>query len=149
MRKDTKEPLRTSRVGTTRRRAMVTSTNPTSRPLFFFFFNDPPPTEISPLPLHDALPISDDAVNALEEQNVEVAAGSVGQPPIQAGQQLKISVRAVGRLTEPAQFDDIILKTNKDGTIVRLKDVGHAELGAEDYGSDLEYNGHESVGIGI
>ena len=92
---------------------------------------------------------ADDAVNALEEQNVEVAAGSVGQPPIQAGQQFQISVRAVGRLTEPAQFDDIILKTNKDGTIVRLKDVGHAELGAEDYGSDLEYNGHESVGIGI
>src|SRR5947209_3231325 len=92
---------------------------------------------------------ADDAVNALEEQNVEVAAGSVGQPPIQAGQQFQISVRAVGRLTEPAQFDDIIVKTNKDGTIVRLKDVGHAELGAEDYGSDLEYNGHESVGIGI
>jgi HAE1 family hydrophobic/amphiphilic exporter-1 len=92
---------------------------------------------------------ADDAVNALQEQNVEVAAGSVGQPPIRAGQQFQISVRAVGRLTEPAQFDDIILKTNKDGTIVRLKDVGHAELGAEDYGSDLQFNGHESVGIGI
>jgi HAE1 family hydrophobic/amphiphilic exporter-1 len=92
---------------------------------------------------------ADDAVNALQEQNVEVAAGSVGQPPIRPGQQFQISVRAVGRLTEPAQFDDIILKTNKDGTIVRLKDVGHAELGAEDYGSDLQFNGHESVGIGI
>src|SRR5438309_157990 len=92
---------------------------------------------------------ADDAVGALQEQNAEVAAGAVGQPPIRPGQQFEISVRAVGRLTEPAQFDDIILKTNKEGTIVRLKDVGRAELGAEDYGSDLEFNGHESVGIGI
>lgn len=92
---------------------------------------------------------ADDAVSALQEQNVEVAAGAVGQPPIRPGQQFQISVRAVGRLTEPAQFDGIILKTNKDGTIVRLKDVGHAELGAEDYGSDLQFNGLDSVGIGI
>ena len=90
-----------------------------------------------------------DAVTALQEQNVEVAAGQVGQPPIQAGQQFQISVRAVGRLTEPAQFDNIILKTNNDGTLVRLKDVGHSELGAEDYGSDLEFDGRESVGVGI
>jgi HAE1 family hydrophobic/amphiphilic exporter-1 len=90
-----------------------------------------------------------DAVTALQEQNVEVAAGQVGQPPIQAGQQFQISVRAIGRLTEPAQFDNIILKTNNDGTLVRLKDVGHSELGAEDYGSDLEFDGRESVGLGI
>jgi HAE1 family hydrophobic/amphiphilic exporter-1 len=90
-----------------------------------------------------------DAVTALQEQNVEVAAGQVGQPPIQAGQQFQISVRAIGRLTEPAQFDNIILKTNSDGTLVRLKDVGHSELGAEDYSSDLEFNGRESVGIGL
>ncbi len=90
-----------------------------------------------------------DAVNALQEQNVEVAAGQVGQPPIKAGQQFQISVRAIGRLSEPAQFDNIILKTNADGTLVRLKDVGRAELGAEDYGTDLIYNGRDSVGIGI
>jgi HAE1 family hydrophobic/amphiphilic exporter-1 len=90
-----------------------------------------------------------DAVNALQEQNVEVAAGQVGQPPIRTGQQFQISVRAIGRLSEPTQFDDIILKTNADGTLVRLKDVGRAELGAEDYSSDLVYNGHDSVGIAI
>jgi len=90
-----------------------------------------------------------DVVNALQEQNVEVAAGQVGQPPIKPGQQFQISVRAIGRLSEPTQFDNIILKTNADGTLVRLKDVGHAELGAEDYGSDLIYNRHESVGVGI
>jgi hydrophobic/amphiphilic exporter-1 (mainly G- bacteria), HAE1 family len=90
-----------------------------------------------------------DAVNALQEQNVEVAAGQVGQPPIQAGQQFQISVRAIGRLSDPAQFDNIILKTNADGTLVRLKDVGRAELGAEDYSSDVMYKGHNAVGLAI
>ena len=90
-----------------------------------------------------------DVVNALSEQNVEVAAGQVGQQPAITGQQYQVSVRAIGRLSEPAQFDDIILKTNNDGTLVRLKDVGHAELGAEDYSSDLQYNGQDAVGLGV
>ncbi len=90
-----------------------------------------------------------DAVNALQEQNVEVAAGAVGQPPIKSGQAFQISVRAIGRLSEASQFENIILKTNADGTLVRLKDVGRAELGAEDYSSDLYYNGQESVGLGV
>ena len=90
-----------------------------------------------------------DVVNALEEQNVEVAAGQVGQPPVKVGQQFQISVRAIGRLSEPSQFDEIILKTNVDGTLVRLRDVGRAELGAEDYGTDLMYNGHEAVGVAV
>jgi len=90
-----------------------------------------------------------DVVNALSEQNVEVAAGQVGQQPAVAGQQYQVSVRAVGRLSEPAQFDNIILKTNADGTLVRLKDVGHAELGAETYANDLQFNGQDAVGMGV
>src|SRR5438270_6452999 len=90
-----------------------------------------------------------DVVNALSEQNVEVAAGQVGQPPVQAGQAFQISVRAVGRLSEPVQFDNIILKTNADGTLVRLKDVGRAELGAENYSSDLQFNGQDAVGVAV
>jgi HAE1 family hydrophobic/amphiphilic exporter-1 len=92
---------------------------------------------------------ADDVVNALQEQNVEVAAGQVGSQPSMPGQNFQISVRAVGRLSEPAQFDDIILKSNADGTLVRLKDVGHAELGAEDYSNDLDYNGREAIGIAV
>ena len=80
-----------------------------------------------------------DVVSALSEQNVEVAAGQVGQQPAVPGQQYQVSVRAVGRLSEPVQFDNIILKTNADGTLVRLKDVGHAELGAESYAADLQF----------
>ena len=90
-----------------------------------------------------------DVVNALSEQNVEVAAGQVGQPPAVPGQQYQVSVRAVGRLSEPAQFENIILKTNNDGTLVRLKDVGRAELGAEDYSTDLQFNGQEAVGMAV
>jgi HAE1 family hydrophobic/amphiphilic exporter-1 len=90
-----------------------------------------------------------DVISALQEQNVEVAAGQVGAPPIANGQAFQISVRAVGRLSEAAQFDNIIVKTNADGTLVRLRDVGRAELGAESYGSDLVYNGHDAVGIGV
>jgi HAE1 family hydrophobic/amphiphilic exporter-1 len=92
---------------------------------------------------------ADDVVSALQEQNVEVAAGQVGSQPSIPGQQFQISVRAVGRLSEATQFDNIILKSNADGTLVRLRDVGHAELGAEDYSSTLDYNGHDAVGIGV
>jgi hydrophobic/amphiphilic exporter-1 (mainly G- bacteria), HAE1 family len=56
-----------------------------------------------------------DAVGALQEQNVEIAAGSVGQPPTIAGQQYQISVRAMGRLIKPEEFDNIILKTRTGG----------------------------------
>lgn len=86
---------------------------------------------------------------ALQEQNVQVAAGQVGQPPARSGQAYQISVRAVGRLSEPKEFDNIILKTGTDGTLVRLKDVGRAELGAEDYGTLVRFNGHDSMGIAI
>src|SRR6266853_5869502 len=92
---------------------------------------------------------ADDVVSALAEQNVEVAAGQVGSQPAMPGQNFQISVRAVGRLSENTQFDNIILKSNADGTLVRLKDVGHAELGAEDYGTDLDYNGRDAVGLAV
>jgi len=90
-----------------------------------------------------------DVVNALGEQNVEVAAGQVGQQPAIPGQDYQVSVRAVGRLSEAGQFDNIILKTNADGTLVRLKDVGRSELGAEGYASDLQFNGQDAVGIAV
>src|SRR5713226_4795039 len=67
---------------------------------------------------------ADEVVQALREQNVQVAAGQVGQAPARAGQQFQISVRAVGRLIEASEFDDIILKRSAGGTLVRLKDVG-------------------------
>ena len=90
-----------------------------------------------------------DVVSALREQNVQVAAGQVGQQPAMPGQDYQISVRAVGRLTEPKEFANIIVKSSTNGTLVKLGDVGRAELGAENYASNLEFNGHEAVGLGI
>jgi HAE1 family hydrophobic/amphiphilic exporter-1 len=90
-----------------------------------------------------------DITAALREQNVQVAAGAVGQPPVAAGQLYQISVRAAGRLTEPEQFERIIVKTGADGSLTRLGDVGRAEIGAEAYTSDLRFNGVEAVGFGV
>jgi HAE1 family hydrophobic/amphiphilic exporter-1 len=90
-----------------------------------------------------------DVVNALREQNVQVAAGSIGQAPAPAGQMYQLSVRAVGRLREPAEFENIILKSGTGGSLVRLKDVGRAELGAETYGAQLRFQGMEAVGFGV
>ncbi len=90
-----------------------------------------------------------DVINALRDQNVLVAAGQVGQAPAVPGQQYQITVRAQGRLTDPESFGRIILKTGADGTLVQLKDVGRAELGAESYNSVLRFNGYEGVGIGV
>ncbi len=88
-------------------------------------------------------------LSALQEQNVQVAAGQIGQPPSEEGRSFQISVRAVGRLSEASEFDKIILKTGTDGTLVRLRDVGHAELGAENYGTLLRFNGHDAVGLAV
>lgn len=90
-----------------------------------------------------------DVVTALAQQNVQIAAGQVGQEPAAKDQMFQISVRAVGRLTEAAQFENIILKPGGNGALVRLKDVGRAELGAEDYSSVLRYNGYDAIGIGV
>ena len=90
-----------------------------------------------------------DVVGALREQNVQIAAGSIGQAPAPSGQMYQLSVRAVGRLREPAEFDDIIVKSAPGGALVRLKDVGRAELGAETYSSQLRFQGIEAVGFGV
>jgi HAE1 family hydrophobic/amphiphilic exporter-1 len=90
-----------------------------------------------------------DVVNALRAQNVQVAAGSLGQPPAPTGQMYQLSVRAIGRLTEPAEFDNIIVKTGDNAALVRLKDVGRSELGAETYSSDLRFQGVSGVGFGV
>ena len=90
-----------------------------------------------------------DVVDALREQNVQVAAGQVGQSPALPGQAYQISVRAVGRLTDPKEFERIVVKRSPDGTLVLLRDVGRAELGAESYGGKIRYNGIDVVGMGV
>ena len=89
-----------------------------------------------------------DVVNALVEQNVEIPAGQLGQPPSDPKQAFQLPVRVVGRLTSPAEFDNIIVKNSPNG-LVLLKDVGHSEVGAEDYSTSLKFSGHSGMGIGV
>ena len=90
-----------------------------------------------------------DVTNALREQNVQVAAGSVGAQPSSEDQMFQLSVRAAGRLTEVSEFEDIVVKAGGDGALVRVRDIGRVELGAEDYSSRLRFAGVEASGIGI
>ena len=90
-----------------------------------------------------------DVVNALREQNLQVAAGALGDAPAPAEQLYQISVRAMGRLTEAQQFEDIVVKAGRDGALVRVRDVGRVELGAETYSSNLRFGGLEAAGLGV
>jgi hydrophobic/amphiphilic exporter-1 (mainly G- bacteria), HAE1 family len=90
-----------------------------------------------------------DVVRSLREQNLAVPAGQIGSEPALPGQAIEISLRAEGRLRDADEFGRMIVKTEADGTLVLLRDVGRAEIGAEDYSSILRYNGVQSVGLGI
>jgi hydrophobic/amphiphilic exporter-1 (mainly G- bacteria), HAE1 family len=90
-----------------------------------------------------------DVTNSLREQNVQVAAGALGQEPATKGQMFQLSVRVEGRLPDAPDFDNIILKAGSDGSLVRLKDVGHAELGAETYSTELRFQARDAVGFGV
>jgi HAE1 family hydrophobic/amphiphilic exporter-1 len=90
-----------------------------------------------------------DVVNALNEQNLQVSAGRIGQEPAPEGQRYQIDVRASSRLTEPAEFAEVILRSNNDGSLIKLKDVGRVELGAENYNTFLRYRAQDAVGLGI
>lgn len=89
-----------------------------------------------------------DVINALQEQNIEIPSGQLGRPPAPSTQDFQITLRVIGRLSEPREFEQIILKNTPNG-LVQLKDVGHAELGAETYDTNLEYSGHEAIGVGV
>jgi hydrophobe/amphiphile efflux-1 (HAE1) family protein len=89
-----------------------------------------------------------DVANAIEEQNVQVAAGSIGQPPIPKGQQFQFIITTLGRLETVEEFEDIIIRANQDGSVVRIKDVATVDLGAETYTTNSTLDGGETVGIG-
>jgi HAE1 family hydrophobic/amphiphilic exporter-1 len=90
-----------------------------------------------------------DVVNALREQNLQVAAGALGDAPAPDTQAFNLSVRVMGRLTEPEQFNDVVVKAGQGAALVRVKDVGRVELGAETYSANLRFVGLEASGMGI
>ncbi|HAC62421.1 MAG TPA: hydrophobe/amphiphile efflux-1 family RND transporter, partial [Cyanothece sp. UBA12306] len=90
-----------------------------------------------------------DVVNALSEQNIQVGAGKIGGEPAIEGQQYQLDLRAVSQLTRVEEFNNLLLKTDENGALIRLKDVGRAELGAQDYGTFLRFRGQDAIGMGI
>jgi multidrug efflux pump len=91
-----------------------------------------------------------DFVNAVQEQNVQVAAGIIGGAPLPKGTaQFQYTVNTQGRLVDPKQFEDIIIKTGADGSLTRVKDVARVELGAADYSTTTHFDGFPAVGIPV
>lgn len=95
-----------------------------------------------------------DVVQAIREQNLQVGAGQIGQPPVPPGQEFQYSVTAQGRLASTDEFAKLVIRTEPNGSLLRLKDVARVELGAENYSSILRFTSddgvsHRGVGLGI
>ena len=91
---------------------------------------------------------TNDVVRAIRDQNLQVAAGQIGAPPTPSGQSFQYTVNASGRLSEVAEFENLILRV-EDGAILRLRDVARVELGAQNYAMFMRLNGQPSVAVGI
>ncbi len=90
-----------------------------------------------------------DVVSAIEQQSTQVAAGQIGQPPLANGQVFQFTISTMGRLADPEQFAEMILKTDETGRLVRLRDVARIELGAQGYDQSCRLDGHPSVALSI
>ena len=88
-----------------------------------------------------------DLLLQLRQQNIQVAAGQIGQPPITEEQDLQMSVTAMGRLTEPEQFESVIIKNSGNGELTYLRDVARVELGAQAYDSFAQRGGIDSASV--
>lgn len=91
----------------------------------------------------------DDVVGALREQNVQVASGQIGQPPVPRDQVYQLNVNTLGRLTNVEQFEDVIIKTGEGTRAIRVKDVGKMELGGKAYDFSSLFNGRPAATLVI
>jgi multidrug efflux pump len=90
-----------------------------------------------------------DVIAAIQAQNAQVSVGQLGDLPAVPGQQINATVTALGRLQTAEQFDRIVLRSNTDGSTLRLNDVARVELGEATYGFSARYNGKVAAGMGI
>ena len=88
-----------------------------------------------------------EVVAALQAQNVQVSAGVINQPPVPTSGAFQLNVKTLGRLTEPAQFADIIVKTDESGHVTRVRDIGRVELGGQTYGANGYLDAYSAVPI--
>ncbi|HXQ49754.1 MAG TPA: multidrug efflux RND transporter permease subunit [Stellaceae bacterium] len=90
-----------------------------------------------------------DVIAAVQGQNVQAALGRVGAPPVSDDQQLQLTIKTKGRLSQPDEFSAIVLRANPDGSVVRLKDVARVEMGARSQDRYSRFNGAPAAAIGI
>ncbi|MHC5653571.1 efflux RND transporter permease subunit [Stappia sp. ICDLI1TA098] len=90
-----------------------------------------------------------DFISAISEQNVQVAAGQIGAPPVPEGQQFQYTVKAKGRLSTPEEFKQIILRTGADGALVRVGDVARVDLGSQFYSANGRFDGRPSTVLAV
>src|SRR5262245_16109937 len=90
-----------------------------------------------------------DVTSALREQNMQVAAGHFGQPPMSAGLAFDFPITTLGRLLEPAQFEDVILRSDRDGRTVRVKDIGKVTMGPKSMDSSSMVDGHPNASLAV
>ncbi len=92
---------------------------------------------------------SEDVTKAIAAQNAQVASGSIGSPPSRAGQKTSALVLVKGQLTTPEEFGSILLRANRDGSAVRLRDVARIEVGGMDYRFTTRLNGKPTAGLSV
>ncbi|MGH7103268.1 MAG: efflux RND transporter permease subunit [Acetobacteraceae bacterium] len=92
---------------------------------------------------------AEDVIGAIQSQNIQVAAGQIGQPPVGGSQQQQLTVLSTGRLTTPEQFRDIIIRTNPNGAVVRVGDVARVELAAQQYAASSAIDGSPSATLAV
>lgn len=90
-----------------------------------------------------------DFISAVRDQNIQVAAGQIGAPPVPEGQQFQYTIKAKGRLSTAEDFENIVLRTGANGAIVRIGDVARVQRGAQSYSVSGEFNGKPSTVLAI
>jgi hydrophobe/amphiphile efflux-1 (HAE1) family protein len=90
-----------------------------------------------------------DIVNAIQAQNVQAAVGRIGARPVSNDQRLQLNIQTKGRLSSPEEFENIVIRTNPDGSVLRLKDVARVELGAANLDRETRLNGKAAAALAI
>ena len=93
--------------------------------------------------------VPQDVIQAIQQQNEQVAAGQLGMPPTPAGQSFQYTLNISGRLDDPREFEDVIVKIGNNGDLTRVRDVGRVELGAQTYSQMFSLNNQQATGIGV
>jgi multidrug efflux pump len=104
---------------------------------------------LDPIKMADRELLASEVVGAIRQQNTQVAAGIIGQPPAPAGQQFQFTINTRGRFPDIKSFENMVVKIGSNESAIRLKDVGRVELGARNYDTSATLDGRPSVGMPI